>query len=127
METNPFATTLCIAVEPLQMEEAAKQRLQQELRCHRMSYWEYVIERLREGMYHLGIALDGVIIELKEEEDEDQQRYITVAGIRSDQACSVLAILENDCEVIDDDFNPVSQGEDPEDTWWRGDEGPQEK
>ena len=38
MEANPFATTLCIAVEKLPMGKTARQRLREELKKLRMSH-----------------------------------------------------------------------------------------
>ncbi len=122
MEANPFATTLCIAVERLPMREVQEQRLNEELQRLRMSYWEYVVEGIRADIHRLGIDLDTVSVEVNEDRDEIRQRYISIAGVPNDQTFSVKAIIGQHCTVIDDDFNPVNYEDDPEDTWWRDDE-----
>ena len=121
MEANPFATTLCIAVEKRPMKKKEKQQLHDKLRNLRMSYWEYLIECIRGDMHQTGIDLDGVTIEAEEEEDEERQRFLRIAGIRSDQAFSVKAIVKHHCVVIDDDFDPTTQNDELEDLF-EGDE-----
>ncbi|MDD4628625.1 MAG: hypothetical protein PHE68_04515 [Candidatus Peribacteraceae bacterium] len=120
MSANPFATELCLAVDPLPIPA----ELRRDLEERHMTYWEYVFESVRARMYQLEMDLDDVTIEIDTEDDAEQQRFMTIAGIRNDEAFSVRALVGEFCVVVDDDYEPLSDtSDDPEDTWGYGNNG----
>lgn len=123
MEANPFATTLHIAIAGLRMPKKTIKQWKTELHTDGLSLWDGVTEAIRAALYAAGIDVSGVGIEIRQDTTEEQERYCTITGIRSDEAATVRAIFEEYCVVTDDDYDPADDdGDDEEDRWWRGEE-----
>lgn len=118
MENNPYATTLHIAVEGLKMHKRRLRRWKKELRESGRHLWEEVTDQIRAEFVRAGIDLDGVSIDMRTDEDEEQQRYFTIEGIRSDQAATVKAIFAEIFHVTNEEFDPtVYEDEEPDEPW----------
>jgi len=119
MEANPFSTTLHIAIERPRMPARELKRVKAELHAQGRKIWEEIIDSIRGAMQSAGIDLTDVTVEMKKNASEDQERYFTIEGIRSDEAATVRAIFEELFVVSNDNFNPTDYDEDEEDESWR--------
>lgn len=118
MSELPFTTTLHIAVEGLRMPKQRLRQWKRELKERRENFWEEVIDAIRAEFVQAGIDLDGVSVHMEKDEDEEQQRYFTIEGIRSDEAATVKAIFATIFHVIDDNFDPTMyEGVEPDEPW----------
>lgn len=119
MEANPFSTTLHIAVARPRMTKEEFKKRKAELQRRSISIWEAMIDAIRSDMRESGIDLDGVTVEMNQDQTEDADRYFTISGIRSDEVASVRAIFEVYFVVTDEDFDPTEYEEDDTDEPWR--------
>lgn len=118
MEANPFATALHIAIKRPNMTLKDYKRVREELHAQGLTFRGEILDAIRSDMRRSGIDVEEVHINMERDETAKQQRYLTIDGLRSDEAETVRAIVRDYFVVTDEDFDPTDYDEEPADEPW---------